>query len=164
METTSILGTGSISSAHAIINPAAQSAQPAHCAAQPAQQPVTDFHDTDWSFPLHEQLNPRLYGHPPRNMAELNLRGARKESVAWTNQYCKMVFPGQSGYINVIDETNGSHVKVDLRSILALPNGSTRSSTRTCSAYGFKAGKVGFRGRGLNRSKIGQKCMIFCII
>ena len=70
--------------------PAAQSAQPAHCAAQPAQQPkkpkivdtVTDFHDIDWSFPLHEQLNPRLNGHPPRNMVELNLRGGRKESVA----------------------------------------------------------------------------------
>ena len=39
----------------------------------------------------------------------------RNNGIAWNEDYWKIIFNAQSGYIDVVDDENSTHVKVDLR-------------------------------------------------
>ena len=79
----------------------------------------SDWNAIDWNYPLHQQLKPRLHGHPPKNMAELDLRAKRRHSPKWSEDYFIAVFPGQSRFIDVKNAEAGTHVKVDVEVVAA---------------------------------------------
>ena len=101
---------------------AAQLAQPCPFSEQRGEQQklrivedVTDFHDIDWSFPLHDQLRPRLWGQRPQILTPDELRETRKNSPNWSKKRFHTVMQRQSAYIDVQDEERGTHVRVDLK-------------------------------------------------
>ena len=80
-------------------------------------------------------------------MAELDLRGKRKHSPNWSENYFNAVFPGQSGLIDVKNAEAGTRAKVDLKVaaayILTLPQWFNTLESRR--AYGSKIGRVRHR-------------------
>ena len=58
---------------------------------------------------------PRLEGRVSSRYSIEDLKKIRKDCWIYNEDRWRMIFPSQSGYINIVDDAKNSQVKVDLR-------------------------------------------------
>ena len=53
---------------------------------------------------VHAQLIPRLDGGVSTKLSAADIKEVRKEPFVFNKEHWRMIFPGQSGYITVVDD------------------------------------------------------------